>query len=370
MTETVVTSSRLNRRSVLGLAAGVAACAWQPKRVYAQTGRKVRFAVPWVPEGSNLQAYVARNKGFWKKAGLDVEMTTGTGSGAAAQAIATGQYDIGFINASTLPVVIPRGQALVALGQCDYKTTMGIGLLDSSPIRTPRDLEGRKVGATPNSSEFPFFPAYAQAAGFDAAKVDIVQVDARVRETALLQKQVDAITGVGSGILSQLIPRGEKIRFMLYADAGLNQLLGQTMVATPETIAKDPGMCAAVVEGMMEATRFAALNFDEAIAIFLKEVPEMALNPRAKDQLILGLGITQTMNLVPEVKEHGVGYMDPEKYMTMWDLTQRYVNKTNTPRPALDRYLTNRFVGAVRYTDAEWAAVDERLKPFKAYFSV
>jgi ABC-type nitrate/sulfonate/bicarbonate transport system substrate-binding protein len=358
------------RRAVLGGGLAVATAAWTPKRVFAQTPKKVRFTTPWVPEGSNLQAYVARNKGYWKRLGLDIEFSTGSGSVGVAQAIATGQFDIGFVGASSIMVLAARNLKLVALGQCDYKTTMGIGLLADSPIKTPKDLMGRKLGGTPTSSEYPFLPAFASMAGVDMTKVDLVQLDARVRETALLQKQVDAITGVGSTVLSQLIPRGEKIRFMLYADYGVNQLLGQTMVATPEMIAKDPGLCEAVVQGMMEATRFTALHFDEAIDIFLKEVPEMALNTKAKEQTALSLGITQVMNLVPEVKQHGVGWMDPAKYTGMWDLTQTYVLKSSVPSPPIDALMTNRFVGGVTYTDAEWTQINDRLAPYKAYFQV
>ena len=51
---------------------------------------KVSFTTSWIPEGPNLFAYVARDKGFWKKNGLDVSVARGSGSGAAAQAVGAG----------------------------------------------------------------------------------------------------------------------------------------------------------------------------------------------------------------------------------------------------------------------------------------
>jgi ABC-type nitrate/sulfonate/bicarbonate transport system substrate-binding protein len=338
--------------------------------VFAQTPRNVTFNVSWVPEGSNLHAYVARNKGFWKQRGLDVQIVTGKGAVATAQSIATGEFPFGFVGASTIMVQVARGLQLVALGQADYKTTMGIGILADSPIRTPKDLEGRRLGATTTSSEFPYLPAYAQKAGIDMSKVQIIQLDARVRESALLQKQVDAITGVGSSVLSQLVPRGEKVRFMLYADAGLDQLRGQAIVTTPKQLKQDPALCQAVVEGLVEGVRYTALNFDESIEIFLKEVPEMALNPVAREQVRLSLGITQTMNLVSDVKERGIGWMDPEKYLSMWDLAQKYIIQGNAPSPPVDQLLTNQFVGKLRYTDSEWMRQEQSLGPYQAYFKV
>jgi hypothetical protein len=41
----------------------------------------VSFTTSWIPEGPNLFAYVARDRGFWKKAGLDVSVLRGSGSG-------------------------------------------------------------------------------------------------------------------------------------------------------------------------------------------------------------------------------------------------------------------------------------------------
>lgn len=332
----------------------------------AQGRRTIKFGNSWLPEGSNLPAYVALGRGYWKDRGLDVEITPRV----SAQQIHTGEFDIGFINGSTLPVQKARGLDLIAIGQMDYKTTMGVGLLASSPITSPKGLEGRRLGSSPNSSEYPFLPAYAEAAGIDLSRVAQVQLDTQVRETALLQGRVDAITGVGSSILSKLLPQGEKLKFMLYNDAGLNQLMGQTMVVTPAMLGKDAAMCGAIVEGMMEAIKFTALNADMAVEIFLKQVPDMALNPVAQEQLKLSLGITQAMNLVPEVRERGVGWMSAEKYLGMWDLAQRYVVKTGTPAPAIETLMTNRFVGKLAYTDAEWAALNARLAPYTSLFAV
>lgn len=361
-----MTKVRLDRRTLLAGATAIGIGSGASAPALAQARRKVKFGNSWLPEGSNLPAYVALGKGFWRDRGLDVEITPR----ASAQQMHTGEFDIGFLNGSTLPVQKARGLDLIAIGQMDYKTTMGVGLLASSLISSPKALEGRRLGSSPNSSEYPFLPAYAEAAGIQLSKVAQVQLDTQVRETALLRGDVDAITGVGSSILSKLLPQGEKLKFMLYNDAGLDQLMGQTMVVTPAMLTRDPAMCAAIVDGMMEAIKFTALNPEAAIETFLKEVPDMALNPVAQEQLKLSLGITQAMNLVPEVRQHGVGWMSAEKYLGMWNLAQKYVVKSGTPAPAAETLMTNRFVGKHTYTDAEWAALDARLAPYKALFAV
>ncbi|WP_108659627.1 ABC transporter substrate-binding protein [Acuticoccus kandeliae] len=358
--------TEITRRTMLAGAAALGVGAALARPAIAQGLKTIKFANSWVPEGSNLPAYVALGQGYWKDRGFNVEITPRVG----AQQIFTGDFDIGFLNGSTLPVHKARGIDLIAIGQLDYKTTMGVGLLANSPITKPQDLEGKRLGSSTTSSEYPFLPAYAAAAGFDLAKVEQVQLDTQVRETALLRGDVDAITGVGSSILSKLVPQGEDVKFMLYNDAGLDQLMGQTMVVTPAMLQSDPEMCAAIVDGMMEAIKFTALNPEKAIEIFLEQVPEMALNPVAQEQLKLSLGITQTMNLVPEVKEHGQGWMKAEKYLGMWDLAQKYVIKEDQPAPPVETLLSNQFVGKHTYTDEEWTALNARLEPYKAFFTV
>ncbi|MBY6092858.1 ABC transporter substrate-binding protein [Maritimibacter alkaliphilus] len=361
----MTSSMKMSRRTVLRGAAAIGATTLAAP-LLAQGLKKVKFANSWLPEGSNLPAYVALGKGYWEARGYDVEITPRV----SGEQISTGEFDIGFLNGSTLPVQRARGVDLIAIGQMDYKTTMGVGLLASSPIASPAELAGHSLGSSPRSSEYPFLPAYAKAAGLDLSQVEQVQLDSQVRETALLQGTVDAITGVGSSILSKLLPQGEKVKFMLYNDAGLDQLMGQTMVVTPAMLDKDPEMVAAIVDGMMEAIKFAALNTEEAIETFLGQVPEMALNAVAKEQLALSLGITQTMNLVPEVQENGIGFMSADKYVGMWNLAQEYVIKEGTPAPAADKLMVNDFVGKQTYTPAEWEALNARLETYKSLFAV
>lgn len=162
-----------------------------------------------------------------------------------ARQLRSGEFDIDFLNGSTLPVQKARGVDLVAIGQMEYKTSMGAVLLASSPITSPRDLEGHKLGSAPKFSELPFLPAYAKAARLDLGKVEQIQLDTQPCEAARLQGTVDAITGVGSSILSKLLPQDEKVTFMLYNDACLDQLTGQTKVASPAMLEKGIPRCAA-----------------------------------------------------------------------------------------------------------------------------
>src|SRR5665213_2659823 len=114
--------SNLTRREVLGYTAGTAVAALA-KPALGQSLQKVKFTTPWVAEGSSSFAYVARNKGFWRKRGYDVEVSRGYGSLAATQTIAQGQFDIGSAVVSTMILQKSKELDLESVGLLTYRNT-------------------------------------------------------------------------------------------------------------------------------------------------------------------------------------------------------------------------------------------------------
>src|SRR5580658_4802762 len=285
---------RLTRRYVLR-AAGVAAIGAAgslplPRLVFAQNLKPVKFTLPWVSEGSNLFSYVAKGMGFWEKHGLDVSIARGSGSVAAAQAVGSGQFDFGMAAPPAAILQSVKGLSLMALAACAYDATMGVGVLNDSPIKSPKDLEGKQLAGTVTSGEYPFLPAFADKAGFDFSKVSIVQVDNKVRDRLLAEKKVDAISGFASSAMPNYVATGVQAHFMLYSEYGIPNY-GNTVLTQPQLVQSSPELCAAFVDGMMQGVKATLLDPTEAIKVFFKQNPELALAAQAKEQIRVGTGI-------------------------------------------------------------------------------
>ena len=349
------------RQASIGLAAASLA-----HPALAQGASKVSFTTSWIPEGPNLFAYVARDKGFWKQQGLDVSVARGSGSGSAAQAVAAGSFDFGMAATPTVIIQAARNLPITCIGQINYDALMGIAVLADSPIRSPKQLEWHKLGASVGSGEYPFLPLYAQKAGFDFSKVELVQVDAKVRERALIDRQVDAISSFATSTLPSLVPLGTQLRFMLFRDAGL-EFYGQSLTTQPGRIAKDKALCAAFVAGAMQAIKFTMTNFDEAVDIFLKANSEVALSSTGKEYARIGLGLTNLTNMTSEVKEHGFGWADPAKVSSMIATVVRYAvgDKAQPPDPAT--LFTNEFVGSITLSPDELARAEASAAPYRKF---
>ncbi len=362
-------SSGVTRREVLAglcVASGAAAASSFPKPAIAQGASQVSFTTSWLPEGPNVFAYIARDKGFWKQAGLDVSVARGSGSGAAAQAVSAGRFDFGMAATPTVIVQAAKKLPITCIGQINYDALMGVGVLADSPIRTPKQLEGKKLGASVTSGEYPFMPLYAEKAGFDWSKVQLVQVDGKVRERALTEKQVDAISAFATSTIPTLASIGVPVRFMRFSSVGIN-FYGQSLTTQPGRIEKDPNLCAALVAGAMEAVKFTMTNFDEALEIFLKANSEIAISSSGKDYTRIGLGLTNLTNLVPEVKTNGFGWADPAKVSAMAELVLKYAAGEGASKPDLEALFTNRFAGKLHLSASELASAEKNAAEFSKY---
>ena len=355
---------RFTRRAILAGAGGLAGAAL-PRFAIAQGTRALSFTTSWLPEGPNLFAYVARDKGFWRRRGLEVSVARGAGSGAAAQAVGAGRFDFGMSATPTVIQQVAKGLKLVAIGQLNYDALMGVSVLADSPIVTPKDLEGHSLGSSVGSGEYLFLPLYAQKAGFDLARVRSVLLDPKVRERALIERQVDAISGFANTTIPTLAAEGVKLRVMLFRAAGI-EFYGQSLIARPDRLT-DRGLAAAFVQGALEAVRFTMTNFDEAIDIFLNANDEVAMSKSGPDYARLGLGLTVATNLGPETRDHAIGWADPDKVRRMGEMVLTYATAPGTPMPDSGALFTNDLIGTIRLDAAGLASAEQAAAPYRVW---
>lgn len=351
------TGNGVGRRQLLksGLAvAGAAAAGGIPTRIFAQSERTVKFTLPWIAQGATAYSYIADDRGMFKKRGLKVEISRGSGSLAAAQAIGNNQFEFGLVSTGATIVGAATGLPLVALGTTNYDAYMGILLLTDSPIREPKDLEGKKVGGVAASTEAPFWPAFAKRAGIDTKKIDHVQADARVLERTLVDKQIDAAICVVSTSYAVAKTMGAPTRAMLWSKYGLN-FYSNNIVTRPEVLQKDPELCRAMTDALLEALAFSLNDPETSLDIFMRKVPELGLTAGGREFARLSQGFMLASVIRPEAMDHGLGYSDMAKIKDMTDLVMEYGVSGQAKRPDPEVLFTNRFIGSVRPSAEQWA---------------
>jgi ABC-type nitrate/sulfonate/bicarbonate transport system substrate-binding protein len=353
----------ITRRSFLHAAGVAAAATILPSQSHAQTLRKVTFTQAWLPDGSNMFIYAAKNKGYFRKRGIDLDISRGFGSVAASQAVGAGKFDFGMAAVAAGMQQAAKGLDIVMLGTAQYDSTMGIALLAESPIKTPKDLEGRKLGSTVTSGEYPFLPLFAKNAGLDLDKVQRVQLDAQVRNRALLSKEVDAISAFAGSSIPSIAVQNVDTRFLLYSKFGI-PAYGLAVMTQSKRLADDPALCQAVVEASLEGLKLALTSPDEALEAYAAELKEVAMTQTGRDQVRIGFGMYALTTLLPEAKQ-GLGWQDPGAMKRQLELVMTYIADKADKAPDLDKIYSNRFVGGIKLTDAEWSAAEKRFAQYR-----
>ena len=136
-------------------------------------------------------------------------------------------------------------------------------MLDESPVKSLKDLEGRKLGSTLQSAEVPFIDHFLTLSGVDPTKVSRVALQATVLETSLINKQVDAISVFATSNMPSLLAQGVKFRFFPFADVGI-RLYSNCLTTSPDYLKDNNAIVEAWADGMNEGLKYCMLNFEDA----------------------------------------------------------------------------------------------------------
>ena len=333
-----------------------------PKPSIAQN-RPVVYTLSWLPTGQYSYVTLAKQI-YWKKRGLNVEIRRGFGSLPTIQAISTGQLHIGGTATSTNLLSILKGVSIQLLSTQAYDSTMGVIVRADGSIKSPKDLEGKKIGAVPNSGELPFLPPYLEHSGIDPKKVEIVVLDQQLLEQAMIQKQVDCLVGFGMSSIPNFVMQNVPVKLFPYSTVGLNFYWVST-ITRPDFLKDNKSLLLDITEGLHEGQRHALLNPDEAIERHLKEHPEIAMSDNGKIFTEIGVGMINA-NLTNEVtQKHSLGYSDISSIGNQIGLVKKFVAETkDAALPATESYCSNEFIGNVTLSAEEWRSVERRSRKY------
>lgn len=346
----------VNRRTFLAGAATLAAASSLPAPAIAQA-TKVRYTLSWLPTGQYAFAYLARSLGFWKKRGLDVEVSRGFGSMAAIQAVSTDKFEMGGAATGALILSVMRGMDLKVVGTQGYDSFMGILAPEKGPIKEPKDLVGKKMGVTAAGGDTPFIEAYLKLAGVDPAKVEIVSLDSQIIERSVMNGRVDCMVAFGMSSIPNFLTQDFPVRLLKVSDYGL-QFYWVNSFVKADYFKKNPEVVGHVQAGLMEGMKWMMLNPKEAVDRHLKEHEEIAVSAKGRLFTELGVGMISVCNTAEETVKNGLGYTDIAKMDKQGALVKQYTGKPEDPAvPPATSYTVNLPGGAVTLTADEWSQV-------------
>jgi NitT/TauT family transport system substrate-binding protein len=258
----MTTVFRRTRRVVLGLLA-----ATLTPLALAQT--PIKFQLDWRFEGPAALFLASSAKGYYKAAGLDVTIDAGNGSGGTVTRVASGAYEMGFADLAALMEFHANNPDAankpVAVMMVYNNTPAAVLTLKKNAIKSPADLNGKKLGAPVFDAGRRGFPIFAKANG--VAGVNWISMDPPLRETMLARGEVDAITGFSFTSLLNLEARGvrtEDIVVMPYASHGV-KLYGNVIIASPKLLKDNPQAVKSFLSAFLKGAKEVMASPDASI---------------------------------------------------------------------------------------------------------
>jgi NitT/TauT family transport system substrate-binding protein len=238
---------------------------------------KLRFALDWAKQGPNAYVTLAREKGYFREAGIDATVDRGFGSGRVPVDIAAGAYDMGQADINPVIKFIAENpnSGLIATGIWGDRSLLCAVTRTDGTVRAPKDLEGKTLAAPESDAGRQLFPAFAAAAGVDASKVNWMSVSPELREPMLVQKRADGVTGAITSVGMSLKALGldfPQQRIMYYRDHGLD-LLGTAFVTTKAFAERNPEVVRNAHRALFRGLIYANKNRDESIALLKRAEP-------------------------------------------------------------------------------------------------
>ena len=279
---------------------------------FAQT--KVKFTLDWKFEGPATPYLVALDKGYYKDEGLDVTIDPGNGSVESINRVASGTYDFGFADISALVKFRDNkdNAQLKAVAMVYDAPPNSIVVLKKSGIKTPKDLEGKTLGAPATDASFAAWPIFAKANGIDVAKVKIENIGFPVREPMLAQGKVDAITAFYFSSFFNLRTNGiadDEIVALTMRDFGV-ELYGNAVIVSPAFAAAHPKEVAGFVRATIKGLQDTIKNPDAAIKSLMTRNQIVA---EATELQRLKMCLERNI-VTADVKANGIGSIDNARF--------------------------------------------------------
>jgi putative hydroxymethylpyrimidine transport system substrate-binding protein len=247
----------------------------------AYAADKLTVLLDWYVNANHAPLIVAKEGGYFERAGLDVDLVALSEPATAPGLVAAGKGDIAITYQPDLMLQIAEGLPLVRFGTLIETPLNSLIALKDGPIKSLADLKGRKIGISVVSVQGAYLTAMLRSVGLTEDDVTMVNVGFSL-VPALLAGQVDAIVdGYRNVELIQIEIEGKPGIAFYPEEHGVPPY--DELIYVANSAKRDDARLKRFLAAIEEATIFLTNHPDEALEMFLKSHTDLddELNRRA-----------------------------------------------------------------------------------------
>lgn len=277
----------------------------------AQDLKPFSVQLKWVPQAQFAGYYVAKEKGFYKDVGLDVDVKPGGPDINPSQVIAGGGADVVVDWMPSALATREKGVPLVNVAQFFNRSGMMLTCRKDTGITSPTDFKGKTLGVWFAGNEYPFLSWMAKLGySTNGPNADVTVLRQGFNVDPLLQNQAACISTMTYNEYWQLIDAGlkpEELITFSYEDQGVATL--EDGLYALESNLKDPeylDRLARFIAGTIRGWQYAVEHPQEAAQIVVDADPSGAATLEVQTRQM-----GEIAKLLPKEK---IGWLDPAAY--------------------------------------------------------
>jgi NitT/TauT family transport system substrate-binding protein len=193
-----------------------------PQRTSKAAATKVTLQLKWVTQAQFAGYYAAKEKGYYKQAGLDVRIKVGGPDITPEQVVAGGQAEFGLDWLPSLLAFRDKGTKLINIAQVFSRSGMTQLTWKDSGINTIGKMKGKKVGNWLLGNEYELFAALVRAGMDPANNKGVTIVKQPFDMNLFLNRQIDSASAMTYNELAQVLESKNPKTGKLYKLSDLN----------------------------------------------------------------------------------------------------------------------------------------------------
>ena len=239
--------------------------------------KKVTFALDWTPNTNHTGLYVARERGYYKDAGIDLEIVQGPEDGADAL-VASGDAQFGVSFQDTMASYVSGKDQLpvTAVASIIQHNTSGIISMKDKGITSPAKMCGHTYATWEMPIEQGVIQRCVENDGGDFSQVKMVPSTVTDEVTALKEDQVDSIWIYWAWAGEKCKLAKLDTNYFAFADIEpVFDFYTPVIIANNDFIKSDEATVKAFVDATRKGYKDCIEDPDAAAEILLKAAPEL-----------------------------------------------------------------------------------------------
>lgn len=238
---------------------------------------KITFVLDWTPNTNHTGLYVAQEMGYFKEAGLEVEIVQPPEDGAEVL-VASGkaQFGVSFQDSMAPAFAGENPLPITAVASVIQHNTSGIISRAGEGMDTPKGMEGHTYSTWNGSIELATLKAVVEADGGDYDKIKLIPSKVTDEVSALKTKSTDSIWifYAWAGVKTEL--EGLNTDYFAFADIDpVFDYYTPVIISGNKFLEEKPDTAKAFLSALSKGYQYAIENPDAAADILCKAAPEL-----------------------------------------------------------------------------------------------